>query len=74
MADCECLPKCPFFHDRMENMPGMASILKTRYCRGDSSTCARHRVFLVAGAENVPADLFPSENDRADALVAEFRG
>ena len=73
MADCECLPRCPFFHDKMENMPGMATILKNRYCRGDSSTCARHLVFRVAGSENVPGDLFPNENEKAHELVKELR-
>lgn len=71
MADCERLPKCPFFFDKMENMPGMATILKSRYCKGDSSTCARYRVFLVLGAGNVPSDLFPNETERAERILAE---
>jgi hypothetical protein len=25
MADCECLPGCPFFNDRMQNMPAVSA-------------------------------------------------
>ncbi len=70
MADCECLPKCPFFHDKMANMPAMASIMKKRYCLGDSTYCARHTVFKSLGREAVPMDLFPSQLERATQLIA----
>ncbi|MGO8695248.1 MAG: hypothetical protein ACLQMF_16420 [Rectinemataceae bacterium] len=71
MADCECLPKCPFFNDRMAGMPAMASMMKTRYCKGDSTECARHMIFSTLGGAKVPADLFPSQVDRARRLVSE---
>ena len=43
MADCECLAKCPFFNDKMANMPSMAEMMKNRYCR-DEFTPARGTV------------------------------
>jgi hypothetical protein len=70
MADCECLPKCIFFHDKMENMPAMADIYKHRYCREDNSLCARYKVFRALGREAVPSDLFPNELDRAMHLLS----
>jgi hypothetical protein len=70
MADCECLPKCPFFHDRMANKPATAQIMKSQYCLGDSNGCARHQVFLTAGSQYVPADLFPSQIDRVPGILA----
>ncbi len=73
MTDCECLPKCPFFHDKMSNMPSMAEILKQRYCHAGWKTCARHRVFMEFGSASVPFDLFPNENERADMLLLELR-
>jgi hypothetical protein len=70
MADCECLAKCPFFHDRMANMPSMADIYKQRYCKEDNFLCARYRVFKALGRESVPSDMFPNELDRANDMVA----
>ncbi len=71
--DCECLPACPFFNDRMADMPAMASILKNRYCHGDNTHCARYMVFKALGREAVPADLFPGEEDRARRIIADAR-
>lgn len=70
MADCECLAGCPFFNDRMEDMPSMAHIFKNRYCHGDNFSCARYMVFKELGKENVPVDLFPNQQDRAQDIIA----
>jgi hypothetical protein len=32
MAECECMGGCPFFSDKMANMPAMAAGFKKRYC------------------------------------------
>lgn len=72
MADCECLPRCPFFHDQMASMPAMADMVKSQYCSGeraDNSKCARHMVFVVFGSPQVPSDLYPSEVERAEELI-----
>jgi len=70
MADCECLERCPFFNDKMANMPSMADMLKSRYCKGDWASCARHRVFLALGEEAVSGDLYPNQAADADKLIA----
>lgn len=70
MADCECLNACPFFNDQMAEMPSMSNIIKQRYCRGSNSQCARHMVFRTLGRERIPADLYPSQTERADTLIA----
>jgi hypothetical protein len=69
VADCKRLLTCPFFNDQMADMPSMANIIKQRYCRGDSSQCARYMVAEVLGREGVPADLYPSQVDRAKAIL-----
>jgi hypothetical protein len=69
MSDCECLAGCAFFNDQMAEMPATASLLKTLYCRGDSTECARHVVFKALGKSAVPTDLYPSELERAHSLV-----
>ena len=70
MADCECLPKCPFFNDKMSSMPALAGIMKKKYCLGDNNSCARHIVFVALGSDKVPADLFPSQVERAREITA----
>lgn len=69
MADCELAGTCIFFNDKMANMPAMSGMFKDRYCRGDWAACARYRVFEKLGRPAVPADLYPNERDRADALL-----
>lgn len=70
MTDCECLAKCPFFQGKMENMPAMAEMMKTRYCHDAWGTCARYRVFKAQGREAVPIDLFPNQEATADQILA----
>lgn len=69
MAECECLPKCPFFNDRMASKPATAQMLKNQYCLGDNTDCARHQVKVVAGSENVPDDLYPSQTDKVQGVL-----
>lgn len=69
MADCECLPNCPFFFDKMDDMPAMADIYKRRYCQGDNTECARHAVFRTLGRSHVPSDLFPNDMDYANRVL-----
>ena len=62
---CECINQCPFFNDRMANMPAMAEIYKKRYCEGDFQECARYMVFKALGKPAVPSDLFPNQKEKA---------
>lgn len=71
MADCECLAGCPFYYDRMENMPGDSEFYKGKYCKGDSAECARHQVFEAYGKGRVPVDLFPAQVERAREIIAK---
>jgi hypothetical protein len=69
MAECECLSKCPFFNDKMADMPAMASMMKKRYCLADKSNCARWVVRAALGPDGVPIDLFPNQMDRAEGVI-----
>lgn len=71
MSDCVCLPKCPFFNDKMANMPGTAAIIKRNYCQGDNSNCARFLVFQALGREAVPADMYPNQVALAREIIAK---
>lgn len=70
MAECECLPGCPFFNDKMASKPATAQIMKKQYCLGDNERCARHQVKVAAGSNKVPPDLFPSETERVSGILS----
>jgi hypothetical protein len=70
MAECDRLPTCIFFNDRMENMPAVAALLKRKYCQGDFRSCARFRVAEKVGSTGVPSNLFPQDSATADRIVA----
>jgi hypothetical protein len=65
--ECEKLSKCPFFSDRLPNMPAVAGLLKQTYCLGDKVSCARYQVSM-AGVP-VPPDLFPNEVGRIAQIL-----
>ncbi len=70
MPDCPCLPRCPFFNDRMAGMPTMAHQLKEKFCQGDNAACARFMVFSSLGPGTVPITLFPTQTEQAKQLIA----
>lgn len=71
MADCECISTCPFFNGKMaSNMPSVVDNMKARYCKGDSSGCARYMVFKAVGRGSVPTDLVPNQAARAQQIIA----
>ena len=70
MAQCECLTGCPFFNDRLPDMPAASKLFKQQYCRGDKESCARYKVRQELGPQAVPRDLFPNQTERAIDLIA----
>jgi hypothetical protein len=71
MPDCGLIAACIFFNDKMARVPHTAGLYKEKYCRTDSSTCARFMVAQALGRQKVPADLFPNDVDRARKLLAD---
>lgn len=69
MPDCAMMPNCLFFNDKMANMPTTANLMKRKYCQDNFSTCARYVVCKALGKEKVPADLTPSQMDKAKLLI-----
>ncbi len=70
MPECVCLARCPFFNDKMQDIPAMLLIYKEKYCLGDNEQCARHMVFQALGRERVPVDLYPNQQKRALKIIA----
>ncbi|WAM31545.1 hypothetical protein [Caldicellulosiruptor naganoensis] len=74
MAECPNLTGCPFFNDRMANMPAIAQLYKRRYCLGQGEgkeSCARWIVAQKLGKEYVPPDLFPNQLERAQQILQQ---
>lgn len=70
MPNCECLPGCPFFNDKMPDNDGLGSIFKKKYCLGDNSLCARYVIAQKLGKSAVPPKLYPNQMDQAKAILA----
>lgn len=70
MSDCEFIPTCPFFNDKLESKPAEAAALKIKYCRTNNLNCALYMVALALGKEKMPPDLYPNEKDRAFMVIA----
>lgn len=70
MADCPLVSGCPFFNDKMANMPSMAEMYKKKYCKSDFDNCARWVVCQKKGKEKVPGDLFPNQMERTLETIA----
>ncbi len=69
MKECELTAGCIFFNDKMANMPAMASMMKSVYCKSDPDKCARFMVVKGKGREKVPGDLFPNQIDKAREIL-----
>lgn len=69
MPECRLIGGCIFFNDKMADMPATAELYKNRYCREDSTQCARFRVCEALGREKVPGDLFPNQREKAEEIM-----
>ena len=70
MTKCECVDGCPFFNDRMNNMPRLAEQYKKNYCLGNFENCARYKVFKNLDKDRVPSDLFPNQHEKAEKILS----
>ena len=68
MPDCEKLTKCPFFTDKMAQMPATAGMMKRSYCLGNKEECARYQVASRGIA--VPLSLYPNQVSEVPTILA----
>ena len=68
MEQCDCLPGCPFFNDKMTDQTGMAAIYKRRYCKGDFMRCARHLVKEAIEKAGMPEDARAKADEEFERL------
>jgi len=70
MAECDLLNTCIFFNDQMDEMPAVANLMKSRYCKSDYEKCARMKVVKAVGREKVPKDMFPNQDEYAQEVIS----
>jgi hypothetical protein len=67
---CEKLPTCPFYNEKMPIDKGLGAVYRQKYCVSDNSKCARYMVVVAAGPQAVPLDLYPNMTSRAEQIIA----
>lgn len=67
---CENFEDCRFFNQKLERGPVAIDAFRSVYCMGDFNACARYRVAMEVGRENVPDNLYPNNSFRAQRIVA----
>jgi hypothetical protein len=67
---CEFLDNCPFFNDRMDNMPAATVVFKKIYCQGNNNNCARYMIAKRLGVDNIPSDVYPNNRKAAVKIIA----
>lgn len=72
MQTCDLCDTCIFFNDKMPDMPDVAEYLKDKYCRNNFKKCARYQIYKQFGRENVPANLFPNEEEIVPQVCCEL--
>ncbi len=70
MGECEFMEKCPFYNDKLGNVPEKVEELKVHYCRNNNLHCARYMVVNALGKDRMPVELYPHEKERAYTLIA----
>jgi hypothetical protein len=71
VPDCPKLSGCPFFSNKLTQMPATAELTKKHYCLGDYESCARFRVVKALSSAAVPDDLYPNQIERAEEIIAK---
>jgi hypothetical protein len=57
---------------RLSSLPGIADLFRVRYCDGDHTLCARHRLADIVGVNGVPESLMPNDHDSAAKLARGY--
>jgi hypothetical protein len=57
----------------MASRPATAQLMKNQYMPGRQRALRPHQVKVAAGSDAVPGDLFPSQTDRVQAILAGLK-
>jgi hypothetical protein len=72
MAECELTQTCPFFNEpTICTMSELVKQLKTTYCLGDNTKCARFGLYKALGRKVVPKLMLPNQHDWARQILRD---
>lgn len=69
MCTCPVLDQCPFFKNKLTNMPPNSEVHKINYCINDSFKCARLLAARILGTNSIPQNLLPNEMLKIEELI-----
>ncbi|QGU94880.1 hypothetical protein GOM49_06990 [Clostridium bovifaecis] len=69
MPECPILKTCPFFNDKLLNVPICLDVYKKSCCLDENLRCARFVVARFLGISSVPYELLPNEMDKAEEII-----
>ena len=62
---------CAYFEQKhMQQLEGLSSLYRKRYCERDHERCARHMLMQRFGADAVPVDIRPNDHAAAEEMLA----
>ena len=70
MTECVNYNRCQYFIENLKNSPVTSTMIQKTYCKNKFAECARYMIFTKLGESKVPSDLSPSENERAEQIIA----
>jgi len=71
--ECEILPCCQFFKEKMKDLPKAAEYIRDRICRDNYQSCNRFRIYREYGKEHIPGDLDPDDIMEAKRIIECLR-
>jgi len=72
MTQCIYFDNCPANLDvdsRLEKPMSVIEYYHRTYCHGNPSNCARFKVRESVGKEELPSDLLPYQQERAEQII-----
>lgn len=70
MSECINYSRCRFFVENLKNSPSTSAMIQSTYCKNKFTECARYMIFDSLDESFIPYDLFPSETEIAENIIA----
>ncbi len=73
MFRCPHFGECSvdFFEGYLQSAQGIGFVIEHEYCQVHYEKCARYQVAQLLGSRASLGNLFPTERERAEAMIAE---
>ena len=69
MEYCERFSNCPFYAEKLKDLPAMAEGFRKMYCFNVKPNCARYILLKELGPDKVPVGLFPNDFETAKDII-----